>query len=141
MSLIAMEYNVPQFIEEQAKILGPFTLRDFFILFGAFLLSAMFFFIFQLWLAIILATILIGSSIALLLVRINGRPLYTIALAALQYFWSPRLYLWKKESLKPEEILHAKPPKPKKEVETKISKPQRLTPEKIKELAKQLDIK
>jgi hypothetical protein len=140
-----MEYPVPQFIEEEAKIIGPFNLRDFFVLFGAGLLSATFFFLFQTWLAVIFASIIMGGTAALILVRINGRPLYTLAIAALQFFWSPRLYLWKKEGLKAEEILREKPleakTEPNAKIAARISKPQRLTPEKIKELAKQLDIK
>lgn len=140
-----MEYNVPQFVEEEAKILGPFTLRDFFILLGAFLLSVTFFFAFRLWLAVILASLIMGGSVALLLVRVNGRPLYTIALAAIQFFWSPRLYLWKKEGVKQEELLKERPVEKKPEAPTlkkempKASRP--LTPEEIKKLAQQLDIK
>ncbi len=139
-----MEYPVPQFIEEEAKILGPFTIRDFFIMFGASLFSVIFFFLFQLWLAIILAAIVMGGTSALLVVRINGRPLYTLVLPALQYLWSPRLYIWKKERLKPEEILQEKPVKKTATVTSQVQKPyatKMLTPEKIKELAKQLDIK
>jgi hypothetical protein len=139
-----MEYNVPQFVEEEARILGPFTLRDFFILLGAFLLSVTFFFAFRLWLAVILATIVMGGTGAMLLLRVNGRPLYTIALSALQFFWSPRLYLWKKEGVKPEEMLQErrgakKPEAPARKESPNASRP--LTPEAIKKLAQQLDVK
>lgn len=139
-----MEYNVPQFIEEEAKILGPFTLRDFFILLGAFLLSVMFFFAFRLWLAIILASIVMGGTGALLLLRVNGRPLYTIALSAVQFFWSPRLYLWKKEDIQQEDLIAERPArKPAAPAEQpKAEKAsRRLTPEEIRKLARALDVK
>jgi hypothetical protein len=140
-----MEYNVPQFVEEEAKILGPFNIRDFFILFGAGLMSAMFFFMFRQWLAIILATIVFGGTAASLLVKVNGRPLYTIILAAIQFFWSPRLYLWQKETVKQEEILREKPryaqiPNKQPEPSRSSTKTSKLTLFRIRELAKQLDI-
>jgi hypothetical protein len=140
-----MKYNVPQFVEEEAKILGPFNIRDFFIIFGAGLLSAIFFFIFQQWLAIILATIVFGGTAASLLVKVNGRPLYTIILAAIQFFWSPRLYLWKKEAVRQEEILREKPrgaqiPNKQPEPSRSSIKTSKLTLSRIRELAKQLDI-
>lgn len=139
-----MEYDVPQFVEEEAKIFGPLTLRDFFIFFGVFLLSAAFFFMFQLWLAIILAAIVIGCSAALLLIRVNGRPLYAIVFAAIRFFWAPRLYLWEKEAIKKEEVLRERLIK-KQEPQTKTfgkdQAPHTLTRETIVELASQLDAK
>jgi hypothetical protein len=139
-----MEYNVPQFVEEEAKILGPFNIRDFFILFGAGLMSAMFFFLFRQWLAIILASIVFGGAVALLLVRVNSRPLYTIVIAAIQFFWSPRLYIWKKEGVKQEDLLREKiiaETEPVTKMQTKTAIPQALSLKKIKELAGQLDVK
>lgn len=139
------EYNVPQFVETEAKILGPFTIRDFFILLGAFLISALFFFLFQLWLAVILASIVLGGSVALLVVRINGRPLYTVAISALRFFWSPRLYLWQKPGIKAEEMLQERPIEKKAESAAELKEerktPQQLTPEEIRKLAEKLDVK
>lgn len=139
-----MQYNVPQFVEQEAKIIGPFNLRDFFIVFGSGLLSAIAFFTFQLWLAIIFALIISGGTIAMIMVRINGRPLYNIALAAIHFFWAPRLYLWKKEGLRHEEMLREipikKPVDPALKADPEKSAPKILTPEKIQELVRQLDL-
>lgn len=137
-----MEYNVPQFIEEEAKILGPFTIQHFFILFGVLLISFTFFFIFEFWLFITLSAILTSSALALILLKVGGRPLSSIVLSAIRFFWLPRFYIWKKPGLKPEELYEERPTKPAAQTE-KISQkpktPRALTPEEIKELAKKLD--
>lgn len=134
------EFQVPQFIEEETKIIGPLTLRQFFIFMGAGIVSFIFFFLFQTWLWLILTFFLGIIVVGLSFGKVHGRPASDIAVHALKFFWQPRMYLWKKQPIKAEELYaqKEKPAAPAEKVakkeETKI-----LTPEKIKELARELN--
>ena len=92
-----MQFQVPQFIETEDKIVGPLTLRQFLYLAGAGGIAFFFFFFIQTWLWLVLTALLgvIGASLAF--VRINGRPLPVILRAALSFYWKPRLFLWQRE--------------------------------------------
>ncbi len=90
-----MQYQVPQFIDTEDKVVGPFSLRQFAYVGIAAVISAISYFLLQTWLAIIIAIILVGGSLALSFVKINGRPLIKIATAAANYYWKPQTYIWK----------------------------------------------
>lgn len=138
-----MEYQVPQFIEEETKIVGPLTLKQFFIFLGAGIVSFIFFFLFKPWLWLILTFILAVVTVGLSFGKVHGRPAADVVLHALKFFWQPRLYLWKKAGVKPEELLvgRAKPEAKPATTPRPTTEPKVLTPEKIKELAKQLNKK
>jgi len=131
-----MEYQVPQFIEEETKIIGPLSLKQFFIFMAAGIVSFLFFFFLDFLPWFILTLFLLIVTAILALGKVHGRPASTVALHALRYFWKPRLFLWTKPAMKPEELFV-------KEKETKGAEPKKeakvLTPEKIKELAQHLN--
>lgn len=89
-------FQVPQFIDEKPKIVGPLTLRQFFFIAGAFLVSVVSFSIlpFFLWM---LVTLIVGAvAAALAFVKIHGQELLGVALAGLSYLWKPRTYTWQR---------------------------------------------
>lgn len=89
-------FQVPQFIEQKAKIVGPLTLPQFLYLAGAggISLFAFYTFTFSLWLFI---TIVAGAcGLALAFVKINGRGLPRALLSALFFLWRPRVYTWQR---------------------------------------------
>lgn len=90
-----MQFQVPQFIETEDKIIGPLTLKQF--LYLALAGGACFglYFILDTWLWLIVSIIVAVIAAALAFIKVNGRPLPIIAFAALQYYWKPRFYLWK----------------------------------------------
>jgi hypothetical protein len=92
-----MQYQVPQFIDTEDKVVGPFSLRQFAYVGAAGLVSAIAYFLLQTWLFLIVALVLVGGSLALSFVKINGRPLIKIATAAFYYYWKPQMYVWKAE--------------------------------------------
>jgi hypothetical protein len=146
-----MKYELPQFIEEETRILGPLGFRQFFIFLGVMVVSFVFFFIFEIWLWAILTTLLVGGAVILALGKVHGRPMSTVAFYAWRYFWQPRRFIWKKEALKVEDVFKEKeaeetkkPKKPTKPAKSQAEgpirkKPVPLTREKIKELAQLLD--
>lgn len=90
-----MQYQVPQFIETEDKIVGPFSLRQFAYVGIAAAVSGICYLLLQTWLFFIVALVLIGGSLGLSFVKINGRPLIKIIVSAFNFYWKPQLYVWK----------------------------------------------
>ena len=92
-----MQFQIPQFIETEDKIAGPFTLKQLLYLAGAGVLSFISYFIFVFWLWGILTLVSAVIGISLAFVKYNGQPLVKIALSAFNFLWKPRFFLWKRE--------------------------------------------
>jgi len=95
---VIMQFQVPQFIDIENKIVGPLTLRQFLYFAAAGGLSFLFFFIFASWLWLLISLILFSVAAAFAFIKYNGQPLVNIAFNALMFSWKPRLYLWQRES-------------------------------------------
>jgi len=93
------QFQVPQFIETEDKIVGPLTLRQFIYIGVAGLLSFFLFFLLKTWIWVVFSTSLFALASILAFIKINGQPMYIIVAYALKYFWQPRFYLWQKPEL------------------------------------------
>lgn len=91
-----MQFQTPQFIDVENKIVGPLTLRQFFYLAGAGAFSFIFYFILATWLWFMITAILGAIAVALAFIKYNGQPLPRIVFAAFGFFWRPKLYLWRR---------------------------------------------
>lgn len=91
-----MRFQVPQFIEVEDKIFGPFTIKQFVYLAG----GAGACFIVYSFLPFILAVILIVPiaifAAALAFYKINNKPFIFTLEAAFKYLVNARLYIWRK---------------------------------------------
>jgi len=129
-----MRFQVPQFIEVEDKIFGPFTLRQFIYLAGGVGI------IVTLWLTLPRPlALLIGFpvgifSAALAFYKVNERPFIHVLESAFNYVLGSKLYLWKKQDKPIEKKGSSEPP------ETLMSAP-KLSGNRLKELAWSLDIK
>ncbi|MBI4119753.1 MAG: PrgI family protein [Parcubacteria group bacterium] len=119
------QFQVPQFIETEDKIVGPLTLKQFLYLAAAGGIAFLLFFFVKLWLWLIFAAIFGFIAAMFAFIRINGQPLATILYRALKYYWQPRLYLWQKKRAEetereaPEEEIETEGPiRPKNNVKT-----------------------
>jgi len=93
-----MRFQVPQFIEVEDKIFGPLTLKQFiFIAGGAGLSFVIYAFMSNLLFSAIPIIVVMGASSALAFYRLNNRPLIDVVESAFKYFFSNKLYIWKKE--------------------------------------------
>ncbi len=90
-------FQVPQFIEQKAKIIGPLTIEQFLYIAGAAILSFFSFYIFNLLLSLLLTILFVGTAAALAFVKINGQRMPTVIKSAFSYFWRPRTYTWQRE--------------------------------------------
>src|SRR3989344_1571102 len=99
-----MRYEVPQYIEEEAKIAGPFSLKQFVILFLGFLICTSFFVFFTFGTALFLTVIFMTGLIFLLLGKFNGRPIINALGSALRHLWLPKIYVWQRKNVASQEV-------------------------------------
>ncbi len=93
-----MRFQVPQFIEVEDKIFGPLTLKQFiFVAGGAGLSFVIYIFINNLIISIVPIIIVMAASSALAFYRINNRPFINVVESAFKYYFTDKLYIWKKE--------------------------------------------
>jgi len=99
-----MQFKVPQFIDIEDKLFGPFTFKQFAYMAGG---AGIIFTIYK------LIPLLIGIffiipvaifSILLTFYKINGKPFAHYLQAGMQYFLSSRLYIWKQYPEKNEDF-------------------------------------
>ena len=89
-------FQVPQFIEQEAKIVGFLTLKQFLYLAGAAIISFIAFSIFNFSLGFMVTLVVGGFGIGMAFVKINGQDLPKILTSALNYLWQPRIYTWQR---------------------------------------------
>lgn len=92
-----MQFNTPQFIEVEDKIIGPLTLKQFLYIGGGLGLLFVLWFFLNLS-AFILVAIPIGLFCGVLaFYKVNGRPFISFLGSLVKYLSKPRLYLWRKK--------------------------------------------
>lgn len=92
-----MQFQVPQFIQTEDKVVGPLSLRQFFYVAIGGGISGILYFFLQPWLWAVLTVIILGAALAIAFLKIEGRPLQKVILSAFQYYWSPQTYVWQPE--------------------------------------------
>ncbi len=130
-----MRYQVPQFIEFDSKIIGPFSFKQFIYILGGLGGTYIIYKILGFFPGIILMIVLWILAGSLAFVKINNKDFVDILAAGFAYVTKSKLYIWKKID-KPVTA-------EKKEIETKsidsIIAPS-LSQSKLKDLAWSLDV-
>lgn len=90
------QFEVPQFIDLESKIVGPLTLKQFAMVAAPAFVSFLLFFVLNTFLWVVLAVIFVSSGVSFAFIKVGGRPLYLVALLAVKFFWQPKLFLWKR---------------------------------------------
>lgn len=91
-----MRFALPQFIEREPKIVGPFTFKQFVFVGIAGAICFVFYFSFPFTVFIMACIVLGGGSLALAFIKIGGRPLPSILANFLKFNLTPRMYIWRK---------------------------------------------
>jgi hypothetical protein len=97
-----MQFRVPQFIDVEDKIFGPFTFKQFLYLAGGAGMSFVIYKTLPLILAILLVPPILGLSAALTFYRINNKPFIEILEYYFKFNTQNKLYIWKKKAKKKE---------------------------------------
>jgi hypothetical protein len=95
-----MQFKVPQFLDIEDKIFGPFTFREFVYLAGGAGLCFVIYKLVGLLLGAIPILIIAGFSGMLIFYRPNNKPFVNMLESGFKYFTQNKLYIWKKGNKK-----------------------------------------
>ena len=132
------QFQVPQFITIEDKVIGPFTIKQFLYLAAGGGLIAVTYYFFTSFIFVPVAIFAGALAGALAFLKINEQPFPLILKNALFYMARPRLFIWKQEardtraSARPEALAPTEAP---------ISAIPKLSQSKLTDLAWSLDIK
>ncbi len=101
-----MQFEVPQFIEIEDKIFGPFTWRQFLYLGGGGGIAVVLFLVLPFILFLLIGVPIVLISAALAFFPVNNRPFSYFLEALVNYATNQKLYLWRKK----EEVIHKEDP-------------------------------
>ena len=104
-----MRFEVPQFIEVEDKIIGPFTWRQFIYLAGGGGAAAILFFTLPFFLFALIGVPIMILAGFLAFHRVNNRPFSNFLESGFNYFTKNKLYLWRKRD---EEVITQSEPEP-----------------------------
>lgn len=90
-----MRFQVPQFINIEDKLFGPFTVKQFVYLVGGAGMVYILHRFLPFYVALIPIALIAALALALAFAKINNKPFVFTLEAALRYAFSTRLYLWK----------------------------------------------
>ena len=93
-----MRFEVPQFIDIEDKIIGPFTWKQFVYLAGGVGLGAVIFVTLPLFVFVLLGMPLGGLAILLAFYPVNNRPFADFLEAIVYFYKNNRVYYWRKKS-------------------------------------------
>lgn len=97
-----MRFQVPQYIEVEDKIFGPFTLKQFLYIAGGAGMCFVLIRLLPLFVGILLSVPIVFFSLALAFYKVNERQGFIILVEnAFKYATNSKLYIWKKEDKKP----------------------------------------
>ncbi len=96
-----MQFKVPQFIDVEDKLFGPFTFHQFAYLAGGAGLIYVLYKVLPFWISIFFILPVAALSLLLVFYRVNGKPFIFYLQAGINYFVSSKLYIWKQRLAKP----------------------------------------
>ncbi len=91
-----MQFQVPQFIDIEDKIIGPFTLKQFMYIAGGALLLFILFKTVKFFILIVLAGPIIALTVSLAFVKMHGQPFISIIKNFFGFLRKPDFYVWKR---------------------------------------------
>jgi hypothetical protein len=129
-----MQFRVPQFIDIEDKIFGPFSFRQFVYLVGGGAISFVLYKLLPFFIAILLILPIVGLALALTFYKVNNKPFIETLENWFKFSTQNKLYVWKK---KPQKKDSAKEKLPEQEVASYVPK---LSESKLKDISWSLDV-
>ena len=133
-----MQFQVPQFIDVEDKIFGPFTFKQFIYLLGAGGGAFALWKLLPWYIAIFLIIPVSGLGLALTFYKVNGRPFMNILESAFNYYLSARLFIWKQHKPEKKKIDEAK--KKEEDALANFNYVPKLSNSKLKDISWSLDV-
>jgi len=129
-----MQFRVPQFIDVEDKIFGPFTFKQFLYMAGGAGISFVIYKVMPIYVTIILVPPVLGLSAALTFAKVNNKPFVEILEYYFKFTLQNKLYIWKKN---PKKKKVAKKAEEKKEEPLGVP---RFSDSKLKDISWSLDV-
>jgi hypothetical protein len=93
-----MRFQVPQFIDVEDKIFGPFSFKQFLYIAGSIGMSFLVLRIVSIkFIAYPIIVVIMSFGLALAFYRVNGMPFIRLVESAVKFVSGSKLYLWRKE--------------------------------------------
>jgi len=99
-----MRFTIPQFIEHEAKIIGPLTFKQFIFVGIAGAICFVLYFTVSFTIFLLSSIVLGGIALAFAFLKINNMPLPGFIANFLKYNLSPKMYLWEKKGIEEREF-------------------------------------
>jgi len=93
------QFTVPQFIEREAKIVGPFTFKQFLYVGAAGVILFILYFTIPFTYFILVAVVLMPLALILAFFKFGGIPLPTVLKNFFVQSISPKIYIWGRKPL------------------------------------------
>jgi hypothetical protein len=128
-----MKFEVPQFIDVEDKVFGPFTFKQFIYIAGGAGLAVVIWVFTPHLIGIPLIAAVVGLAGALAFYKVNEKPFVFFLESMIRFFLGSKLYIWKKEARKVEKKTESAA------MESGLTVP-RLSDSKLRDLAWSLDV-
>ncbi|MFQ6049458.1 MAG: PrgI family protein [Candidatus Paceibacterales bacterium] len=115
-----MRFTIPQFIEYEAKIVGPLTFKQFIFVGLAGATAFVLYFMVPFSIFLISCFALGGIALAFAFLKIGGRSFSTVLGSFLKFILSPKIYLWKKKESPVKVFIKKEKPKEEEEKEEEL---------------------
>ncbi|OGZ24060.1 MAG: hypothetical protein A2896_01040 [Candidatus Nealsonbacteria bacterium RIFCSPLOWO2_01_FULL_43_32] len=132
------QFTVPQFIEHEAKIVGPLTFKQFVYVGIAGAICFIFYFTAPFFVFILASIVIMLGGFALAFVKSGGRSLPIVLKNFVFFSLTPKIYLWKKKGGLPPRIIKTEE-MPKEIVATPV--PKIIGKSRLKNLSTEIDTK
>jgi len=132
-----MQFQVPQFIDVEDKIFGPFTFKQFIYLIGGAGASFALYKLLPIYFSIPLILPIVTLALALTFYKVNNRPFIAIMESAFNYYIGAKLYIWKQNRTAKKKIPDANKPD---ESLSNFNYVPKLSNSKLKDLSWSLDV-
>lgn len=103
------QFQVPQFIETEDKVVGPLTWRQFAYIGAAGAISVVLFLILKPLVWLLLTLVVASIAIPLAFVPVNGRPMIIFLRALIDNIWRPKVYVFQPRGSQKEAEISALP--------------------------------
>jgi len=114
-----MQFQVPQYIDIEDKVIGPFTIKQFLYIIVAAVVLFILYNLVNLFVLILLAVPICALTFALAFVKVHNQPFINVVKNFLGFVKKPDFYVWKKPTIqkkteeKVPQIIKKTPPKKK----------------------------
>lgn len=91
-----MQFQVPQFIDIEDKVIGPFTIKQFLYLLCAGIIVFILSKLLSIFATIVLAIPIVGIAVCLAFIKVHGQPFMIVLKNFFSFLQKPDFYIWKK---------------------------------------------